>query len=236
MSRTTTVRTAALAILFLGILGDATARAGSALSLNVDTSALNGQSGYLDIQFNPGDSTALSATVTVSNFQTSGGSLVQPSTLTGDASGSLPGTLTLDNGTPYNDIFQGFTFGTNFSLDVDFSGPAVDSPGGTTGSSFALSLYAADGVTPLLTTDPNGSVATLNLNADGTITVMTFPQSPTNTTPVVTYGPATATPEPSTIAILISSLPVGLISWCRRRQVTSPPSAARACSGSPRRA
>ena len=167
--------------------------------VSVNTSALEGQSGNLDFQFNPGGLGSEFATATVTSFQASGGLLSQPATLTGDASGSLPGTLTLDNGTAYNDVFQGFTFGSNFDFHLTLLGPALDSPGGSSGSSFALSLYDAAGVTPLLTTDPNGSVLTVDLNVNGTVSVLTFPQSSTNSIPVANVS---SVPEPASLVLL----------------------------------
>lgn len=197
--------------------------------VTVDTSSLSGQAGNLDFQFNPGDSSSQAATAVITNFQTSGGLPALSSILTGDASGSLPGTLTLDNGTAYNDVFQGFTYGSNFSFDLTLSGTALDSPGGTFGSSFALSLYDSTGTTPLLTTDPNGSVLTVNLNADGTTSVETFPQSLTNGASVGSANPVSAVPGPSSLVLLASVLPIGLpvLRRLRRRvptcRTTSPP-------------
>jgi hypothetical protein len=122
----------------------------------------------------------------------------------------------------YNDAFQGFTFGSSFGLILTLSGPAVASPGGTAGSSFAVSLYATDGFTPLLTTDPNGSVSTIDLNPNGTASVYTFAQSPTDTASVatVTAGSVTAVPEPSTLTmvLLCSSLHAGVILFRGARQ------------------
>jgi len=209
-----------MTLLLLGTFGPGSARAGlMTYQVSVNTAAISGQNGNLDVQFNPGGRSAESATATVTNFQTVGGILASSVILTGDATGSLPGTLTLDNGTAYNDVFQGFTYGNSFSFLLTLSGQALDSPGGTFGSSFALSLYDAAGVTPLLTTDPNGSVLTVNLNASGTTLAETFPQSPTNSTPVAVATPASAVPEPSTMVLLVSSLPVGLIVWhCLRRR------------------
>jgi len=43
---------------------------------------------------------------------------------TGDASG----TLTFDNGTGFNDYFDGFTFVTTSSFQVSLYGPALSSP------------------------------------------------------------------------------------------------------------
>jgi hypothetical protein len=190
-------------LLLLGDLGARSANADLTFTVSVDTSPLSGQSGYLDLQFNPGDSSAEFATATVTLFQTSGGILAQPAALTGDAAGSLPGALTLDNGTVYNDIFQGFTFGSSFGLTLTLSGPAIDNPGGTAGSAFALSLYASDGVTPLLTTDPNGSVATVFLNPNGTASAETFARSQTESTPAAIVTAVNAVPEPSTLTLAL---------------------------------
>jgi hypothetical protein len=202
---------AALALLPTGITGFSSVRAGSVTyEVSVDTTAIGGQAGNLDFEFNPGGLGADAATAAVTNFQTIGGVLSQPAILTGDAVGSLPGSLTLANGTAFNDVFQGFTYGSGFSFTLTLSGMALDSPGGTFGSAFAVSLYDAAGVTPLLTTDPNGSVLTVELNANGTTSAETFPQTPTNSAPVAT---ALLVPEPSSIILLISSLPLGFIIW-----------------------
>jgi hypothetical protein len=201
----------ALAILLLGIFEQSSAHADMSFSVSVNTSSLSGQSGYLDFQFNPGDGSAEAATATVTLFQTIGGVLSQPAALTGDATGSLPGTLTLDNGTVYNDIFQGFNYGNTFSFILTLSGPAVANPGGAVGSAFAVSLYAADGFTPLLTTDPNGSVATIDLNSNGTTSVFTFPQSSTDNTPAATVTSATV-PEPSS-TVYLACVAVSLLGY-----------------------
>jgi hypothetical protein len=213
------VRAVAVALLRLCVLGPGSAHADLVFNVSVDTSPISTQGGFLDFQFNPGDSSAEAATASVTLFQTVGGILSQPASLTGDAAGSLPGALTLNNGTSFNDAFQGFTFGDSFSFTLTLSGPAIDSPGGTTGSAFALTLYAADGVTPLLTTDPNGSVATIDLNANGTASVYTFAQSATDNTPAATVTPASAVPEPSTLVLVIIAVAyAGSINLCRGRR------------------
>ena len=96
---------------------------------------------------------------------------------------------------------------------MTLSGPALDSPGGSSGSSFALSLYDADGRTPLLTTDPNGSVLTVNLNVSGTTSVLTFPQSSTNSTPAASVS---SVPEPSSL-VLFGLGVLGLLAYVLRQ-------------------
>jgi hypothetical protein len=175
-------------------------------NVSIDASTLNGQSGYLDFEFNPGGAGAGSATAAVADFSP-GGNLLPSAPLnsvSGDVTGSLPGTLTLGNSTAFNDYFEGFTYDTTISFDVTLSGPAVGGPGGTVGSSFAFSLYDSTGTMPLLTTDRNGSVATLDLNPDGSTTGLTFPATPGGS-PAATVTPLAppAVPEPSTLSLAL---------------------------------
>jgi len=128
------------------------------VDLNVDTSSLNGQSGYLELQLNPGLSLG-SASAQVSNFA-SDATLVGAPVLTGDVNGALPAAVSLNNTLAWNDYFQQVTFGNVLNLRVDLSGAA--------GNSFALSFYGANGTTPVLTNDAvNGFATTIDLNDSG---------------------------------------------------------------------
>ncbi|HTU90200.1 MAG TPA: NF038129 family PEP-CTERM protein [Gemmataceae bacterium] len=162
----------------LGLFSSGRTQAGPiTYQVSVDTSQLSGQSGYLDFEFNPGGLGAAAATATVTSFSPAAN--LNPNdpnnSISGDVSGSLTGTLIFDNGTAYNDYFESFAYGNSIQFDVMLSGPALNSSGASPnvnfGSSFAFSLYASDTVTPLLTTDPNGSVLTINVNADATTSV-----------------------------------------------------------------
>src|SRR5579884_353448 len=104
--------------LILALLGCAFGPAGPAAAgliyqVDVNTSSLAGSGGYLDFQLNPGDNTAQPLTALVEQFAQTGGSLAPTSTNTGDAAGTLPAALTLDNGTAFNDVFQQTTFGSH---------------------------------------------------------------------------------------------------------------------------
>jgi hypothetical protein len=98
-----------------------------------------------------------------------------------------PATLTFDNGTVFNDYFQGFTFGSTISFKVNLFGPALSSPDGvsTSGSTFAFSMFSdAAGTVPALTTDTtNGFAFKADVNLDGTTTV-TNSSSQTNVSPL----------------------------------------------------
>jgi hypothetical protein len=147
----------ALTFLLFGSLPGAARATPLTYHVEVNTASLSGQSGNLDLQFNPGGDTAPAATATITNFQSPDGKLAPSIELTGNANGSLSGTLTLINSPMYNDAYQGFTFGTAFSFDVTLSGAALDSPGATFGSSFALSLYDPDQKPLLSPTRPAAS-------------------------------------------------------------------------------
>ena len=112
-------------------------------NITVDSSSIAGTTGSLDFQFNPGPLITQAASLQILDFS-SDGSLAGSPSLTGDVSGALPGTLTYDNGTAYNDYFEDFTYGTTLSFEVSLYGPALSSPDGvsTSGSVFAFSMFS----------------------------------------------------------------------------------------------
>jgi len=163
--------------------------------VSVNTSSIAGTNGSLDFYFNPGPLVTQAASLQILGFATgpTDGTLAGGPTLTGDITGALPGTLTFDNGTGFNDYFEGFTYGKNLLFDVSLYGPALSSPNGTStsGSTFAFSMFSnAAGTIPALTTD--GFAFKVDVNLDGTTTVTNFASQ-------TTIG---VVPEPSTLALL----------------------------------
>lgn len=180
--------------------------------VTVDTSSITGTAGSLDLNFNPGPLLAQAANLRILNF-TSNGAVSGTPSITGDVSGILPGTLTFDNGTGFNDYFQAFTFGSNLSFEVMLFGPALTTPNGSamSGSTFAFSMFSdAAGTIPALTTDlVNGFAATIDVNLDGTTTVTNL-SAQTGINPV---------PEPSGAVLIGAAIPlIGGLLWFRRRQ------------------
>jgi PEP-CTERM motif len=174
--------------------------------VTVDTSSIAGTAGSLDFNFNPGPLVTQAASLQILNFASDGSLVncaanVQGFCPTGDVSGVLPATLTFDNGTAFNDYFDGFTFGTTISFDVSLYGPALSAPDGvsTSGSAFAFSMFSdAAGTVPVLTADTtDGFAVTVNVNLDGTTTVTNF-SSQTSVVPAM----GGSTPEPSGLALL----------------------------------
>ncbi len=181
--------------------------------VTVDSSSITGTTGSLDFQFNPGPLTSQAASLQILDFS-SDGSLAGSPALTGDVGGALPGTLTFDNGTQFNDYFDDFTFGSTLSFQVSLYGPALSSPDGvsTSGSDFAFSMFSDPaGTIPALTTDTvNGFAATVAVNLDGTTTV-TDPSIQT------IIASSTVIPEPSNLLLMATGF-CGLAGILLRQQ------------------
>jgi hypothetical protein len=179
----------------------------------VDTSAVAGLSGFLDFQFAPGDATTQPAFVTLTNFITDG-TLLGPPNVNGGVTGTLPGTLTIDNSTAFNDYFEQFTFGSSFAFNLMLDGPALQIPNGTanSGSTFGLALFDS-AQNPILTADPNGFAGLVNVKLDGSTFTTVFASDSHGGAPVVQF---VATPEPSTIGP--SLLGLLSLSWLSRRR------------------
>lgn len=158
--------------------------------VTVDTSSLSANSGgSLDFNFNPGPLVTQSASVQILNFKSDTTPVGNCPCGTGDVNGQLPATLTIDNGTFFNDYFDVFaSYGKTISFDVSFSGPALKAPAGvsvtrtgeinapagiTSGSTLAFSLFSDyGGSMPVLTSDmTNGFAFTISVNLDGSTTV-----------------------------------------------------------------
>jgi hypothetical protein len=195
------------------LLSAAEASAGSiGYSITLNTSAVAGSQGFLDVQFNPGVNSSQAATAILAVFTTDGSFPGAAPSVFGPVSGTLPGDLFIDN-SAYNDYFQSFTFGEAIHFYLNFVGPAVDSPDGTSsGSTFGFGLWDSTGGIPLLTTDPLGFVASVDLNNDGSLTPHSFPPSLDGGTPVAEFG---AVPEPGTWLLAASAL--AFIAMKRRR-------------------
>ncbi len=147
--------------------------------VTANTSAISGQSGYLDLQFEPGPS----------------------ATRTGDVTGQLPSTLSFDNQTVFNDYFQGINFGTTESFDVTLNGP---SPSGGSVSTFYIAFYASDQSTSLLSVSPEGEAGQITINPDGSTSPSTYAATVNGASAltITPLQPLNTVPEPSGFALL----------------------------------
>ncbi len=169
-----------------------------AYGVTINTSPISGTVGSLDFNFNPGPFVTQSASLQILSFGSNGILAGSPSFM-GDVSGTLPSTLTFDNGSGFNDYFEGFTFGTALAFSVSLYGPALSSPDGvsTSGSAFVFSMFSDPaGTTPVLTTDTtDGFAFKVDVNLDGTATLSNFSsESSINT--------VSAVPEPNSFALV----------------------------------
>jgi hypothetical protein len=159
--------------------------AGAIYQITVDASSLPpGTSGFIDFALNGG----FPATAAISNFSNLGGSLNASSIFLQDAAGALPGAVTV--GSNNGDYDEGITYGSPISFLLTFT----ETPSGTTGDVFNLSLFDTnfDG---LLTQDvTDGEIVQFQLDTQGNITPDALP----NPSGGPSFATVSSVPEPAT--------------------------------------
>lgn len=170
----------------------------TAFQVTVDTSSINGSAGLIDFQFNPGTG---AATAELLSFSSVGGLLGGPLAPIGDVTGTLPGTVTIENSTGLNDYTEQFTFGSSFNFILDLQGDLA-------GSGFFLALYSPNFAAPLLT---NGEfIGIVNIDGQGVILdPITFPTA-TGGQAVATFTEVASpgVPEPSTFPLSAGAIAI----------------------------
>jgi len=189
------------------------ASAASVFQVEIDTSTLvaaNGNTGWIDLQFNPGNGDTPYAQASLSNFFGFG----DPASaqVAGNVSGSLTSGYVIGNNDVggYNDLFHAVNFGGKVSFTVSFSGD-IDPAAADRGSAFAVSLYNDQNVA-LGTSDPLGALVLLNWTSLGDITATALTNDiGTSVSPV---------PEPETWLMLGAGL--ALVGGLARRRRLAP--------------
>jgi hypothetical protein len=199
-----------VACCFLGLLSASWARADAITwQINVDTVAVQGQMGYLDLDFSAGNSSGFDpASVTVSNFQTDG-SVTGELAPINDVTGALPGNVELDNLAP-SDYTATFTYGTFFDFTLTLSVPSI-SGNAQFGSSFVLTTWDSN-FNNLLTADGNADPGLISINLN----------APTDDISTQNYSSSglagiSQSPEPVSFILLAAGL-IGIALFGRRRR------------------
>jgi hypothetical protein len=193
-----------IALLALGGLAGPTAFADSSsvqYQVTVNTSSELAQTGYIEIQFNNGPLATQPANADVANFFTDG-VLIPPGTNTNESSGMLPGTVTQDNSTSFDDYIEEMTFGTTITFTLDFYGPAISNPNGEGGGSWFLDFLNSDQSAYYFTNNPYGFAGEVDINPDGTTTATAYPNENGGPSDVTFSGPEFV-PEPGSMALLL---------------------------------
>ena len=181
--------------------------------ITINTSSIAGTVGSVDFNFNPLLLTPKAASLQILYFSTDG-TLAGTPALTGDVSGALPSAVTFDNGTGYNDYFEGFTFGSTLTFDVGLYGPALSSSNevSTLGSTFAFSMFSdAAGTVSALTSDTSDGFAFIvNVNPDGSTTVTDYSDQTT------VESETSVIPEPGSLWLVAIGL-IFIAGVCQRR-------------------
>ncbi len=174
-----------------------------------DTSAVSGQSGFLDFQFAPDTdgTTPLDSSVSISGLTggalgavNSGGSV--------NVTGALPGSAAVSNAGAGGELMQAFTFGKSLSFDTALPAPA---PGGAADEGSTFQFFLLDGgADAFATTDPSGGdvLAVMAQAASGAV-------SPAQTYALV---PSSPVPEASTTVSLGLLLALGCGSLIARKR------------------
>jgi PEP-CTERM motif len=199
-----------LAFAFLLSAAAVIANGAEFVTVTVDTHTLNATTGSIDFQFNPSPSGSQAATVQIGNFSGAtylNGTQFDQGAVTG---GPLPSSISITNsstGVGINEDFEDIKFGNSLKFLLSFSGPAVTSPNGSSfASEFFLSMFSdAAGTIPVLTTNPNGILATVSINPD------TGLLSTNAVSSAVSFAP-----EPGSLTLLGGGL-LAVAAWARRR-------------------
>jgi hypothetical protein len=160
--------------------------------ITVNTSALEGTPGYLDFQFNPGDTLFDPASATLSGFVSDGTLTGALSDVGSDVTGTLPGTVVLNNDL-LNDHTEGFTIGSFFDVFVTVDIPNV-SGSATGGNRFSLDVQDS-GYNSLL-----GGFPAVEIDLDATT------GQPTITNNSGGAAVVNQTPEPASLLMIVSGL------------------------------
>lgn len=200
------MRKSQILILTMFLSAAGAAYADVVVQVNANTHPLFGDTGSVDFQFNPGFNSQ-AATVLISAFSTDGSFAGTQQDIGDVTGGPITAPITINNTDADNEDFETFHFGNTLKFDLTFSGPAVTAPNGTSlsNSVFTFSIFSdTAGTIPALTSNPNGNVAMVRVNLNGSVTP-------------VSLSPNVAVPEPG-YAWIVAGAILLLGVWRRLRK------------------
>ena len=165
--------------------------------VNLDTSTLAGQSGYLDFS-TVGVAGAPGARATFSNLASSGAGYGVESDRVGAVLGGIPSGFSLDNAPGDNYLTHAVALGGMYSFDVSFSG-AYQSVNGIDGASFAIGLY--NGAMTAYTL-----MASFEVQPGNGIEAASITPLASSAGVAITQLPSSPVPEPASWAMMLTGL------------------------------
>ena len=177
--------------------GAGAALAGPTYHVTLDTSALGQPAGYIDFTF-LGLDFAAPATATLSNFSGAFGAVMAA----GDASGTIPGTVTIGNSEAWNEMLAEANFGGLFSFDLSF-----DVAAGAAGTTFGVAFINAAFDDYL---GAQGNVFEVNVQPANARAPESYTESVDRR-----FVSVTKVPEPSDLLLMLTGL--GLVGVTARR-------------------
>lgn len=189
------MRRIALNFFMLALLGIGLAHADT-FQVSVNTTLLAGTTGSLAFDFIDGGPPSNSVTI----FAFSSNGVLGSPTLTGDAAGSLPGTVTLGDSSFFNEYLTDFKFGATLSFSLSMTDVSPGS--GSLPDEFSFYLLDSSAANSVVTTtDPTGANALFAAGSDGSLSVYSSARETTTVTPSVS-----SIPEPSSLALVAAAL------------------------------
>ena len=196
------------AAVIAGLILSSAASQAASFHVDIDTAALNSLSASapvsLDFQFNDGG-TLGNNTATISNFTFGSGAATDSAFTLGGALGDIGSTVTFDNSSSFQELFQTFNVGTTIGFDVALT----EFSDGETPDSFSVAILD-NNLVNITTNGIGDSLFQANITPGLAITAANFSSGTGD------FAGVTAIPEPATSAAMIGGIALMAVALSRR--------------------